>query len=176
MEEGGLLAYENPQNCRPSLQTRDAPFFSSSARSLTGGWPWGGHLARSPQPGPQAPPTPTPHPLPPITPIASSRSHESWRSPAGWRGGARGQTVSTGAEHSTSLHSGTRVTCTAGPRVDSALNSFGIAGRSHPGDRGGGGGEGRAATPWRGRGGRGRTLRMMLKCTERNRNCFSKSL
>lgn len=43
------------------------------------------------------------------SPIASSRSHRSWRSPAEWGlGGPLGQTVSNHAEHSTWLHSRTQ--------------------------------------------------------------------
>lgn len=43
------------------------------------------------------------------SPIASSRSHRSWRSLAGWGlGGPLGQTVSNHAEHSTWLHSRTQ--------------------------------------------------------------------
>lgn len=53
--------------------------------------------------------------------------------------GSPGQTVSNHAEHSTSFHSETQsqtYSRTAGSRVDSALNSFGIAGGATTAARG----------------------------------------
>lgn len=53
--------------------------------------------------------------------------------------GSPGQTVSNHAEHSTSFHSETQsqtYSRTAGARVDSALNSFGIAGGATTAARG----------------------------------------
>lgn len=53
--------------------------------------------------------------------------------------GSPGQTVSNHAEHSTSFHSETQsqtYSLTAGARVDSALNSFGIAGGATTAARG----------------------------------------
>lgn len=82
-----------------------------------GGWPWGGHQTRSLHHGPPASQLPAAGPWKLVEPS---------RVGAGWATRGRQSPIVLSTAHR--FIQEPRVKCTAGSRVDSALNSFGIAG------------------------------------------------
>lgn len=120
----GPWAYENPRNCKPSLQARDD---ASSKRctfsfNITLGLQWEAGCGEGVRQGPYC----MGHQLPSCQQQVPCKLVEPSRVGAGWAMPGRQSPIVLSTAHR--FIQEPRVKCTAGSRVDSALNSFGIAG------------------------------------------------